>query len=160
MKKKFMLAMAIVMLLGSVKALAEENDDIYNEIQNGKIEAAMAAQAEADAACLDCDETNVQGKWDAAELNMNLIAIESQIKQLEKMQDELSDERDTRGLLSAIGQTITIAEQKKKEINQSLDLSESRQLTNELAKEICNFNMINPLNQIRGLKVHEELGCK
>lgn len=159
MKKRMLLAMALIMVLGSVKAMAEENDEIYNEIQRGKIEAVMADQSEADSVCLECEEINAQGKWDAAELDMNLINIEAQIKELKKMKMELKGIENTAGLVKAIDKTIAAASKAGKEIKASSDLKKSRQLVSELSNEICNLNMANPLNAIPGLKVHEELGC-
>lgn len=151
MKKKVMLALAIVMVLGSVKAMAEEVDEIQRMITEGKIQAAEAANR-----CMEC-ELNVQGKWDAAELDMNLITIKSQITEMEKMQDELGDMENTRGVLSALGQTITTAEEVRKEIDRSGDLDKSRRLVQELKKAISDFKAQDPRNIIPGLKVHEEL---
>ncbi|KYG69310.1 hypothetical protein AZI87_08940 [Bdellovibrio bacteriovorus] len=154
MKKRVLLAMAVIMVLGSVKAMAEEVDDISLMITEGKIAAAEAAAASD--RCLEC-EMNIPGKLDAAELNMNLITIETQIKEMEKMQDEISDMENTNGLMSALGQTITTAEAVRKEIDRSADLDKSRQLVGELTKTIREFKAQLPSNQIRGLKVHHEL---
>ncbi|KHD88964.1 MAG: hypothetical protein OM95_05715 [Bdellovibrio sp. ArHS] len=154
MKKRILLAMAVIMVLGSVKAMAEEVDDISLMITEGKIQAAQAAAVRD--GCMECG-FNAQGKWDAAEFDMNLITIQTQIKEMEKMQDELNDVENTHGLMSALGQTITTAESVRKEIEQSVDLDKSRQLIKELNKSLREFKAQLPANQIRGVKVHDEL---
>lgn len=126
MKKKVMLALAIVMVLGSINAMAEEVDEIHQMITEGKIQAAEAANR-----CMECD-LHAYGKLDAAELQMNLVTIKSQIAEMEKMQQELSDVENTRGVLSALGQTITMAEDIFKEIDQNNDLEKSRILVKDL----------------------------
>ncbi|WP_347359261.1 hypothetical protein [Bdellovibrio sp.] len=150
MKKKIVLAMAIIMVLGSVKAMAEEDHSINME---GKIQAAKADASER----RDFEMGFNQDKWDAAELDSNLIAIKSKIQELEGLQEELGDMEDTNGLLSALGQTITTATAIRKDIEKKSDLEKSRQLILELNNEINNFKNQHPSYNIRGIKKHDEL---
>ena len=150
MKKKIVLAMAVIMVLGSVKAMAEDFHSINME---GKIQAAEADAAER----RDFDMNFAQGKWDAAELDSNLVTIKSKIQEMERLQDELGDMENTNGLLSALGQTITTATEVRKEIEQTSDLEKSRQLIKELNTEINNFKNQHPSYNIRGIKKHDEL---
>nr|BFD61703.1 hypothetical protein BdHM001_03840 [Bdellovibrio sp. HM001]BFD65514.1 hypothetical protein HAGR004_05360 [Bdellovibrio sp. HAGR004] len=150
MKKKIVLAMAVIMVLGSVKAMAEDYHSINME---GKLQATEADAAERD----DFQMGFNQDKWDAAELDSNLMTINSKIQELEKLQDELSDMENTNGLLSAIGQTVTTATEIQKEIAKSSDLKKSRQLIQELNSEINNFKNQHPSYNIRGIKKHDEL---
>lgn len=150
MKKKIVLAMAVIMVLGSVKAMAEDYHSINME---GKIQAAQADVAMRS----ELDISLAQGKWDAAELDSNLVEIKSKIQELEKLQDELSDTENSNGLLSALGQAITVATEIQKEIADSSDLEKSRQLIQELNSEINNFKNQHPSYNIRGIKKHDEL---
>lgn len=142
MKKKVMLALAIVMVLGSVKAMAEEISDFDIEHGLGKIDATI-------------DSQRVH-----AALKSNDSIIEMQIKELEKMQNELADEENTRGLMGALGQTITNAEIIRKEAIEKYDLEKSNQLVIELSNSLSDFKAQDPRNIIPGLHVHEELRFK
>ncbi len=92
-----------------------------------------------------------------SELNENVLTIQKQIDELNSMQDALADVEDTDGLMSAIGQTVTQAGLSLQHIRKTSDLKESQQVTLDLAAQISEFKAMDPLNQILGLNVSDEL---
>ncbi len=92
-----------------------------------------------------------------SELNQNMLTIQKQIEEMNSMQEALADVEDTNGLISAIGQTVTQAELSLKHIRKTSNLKESQRLTTELASLISEFKATDPLNQILGLHVSDEL---
>ncbi len=101
--------------------------------------------------------TPIDEKSQGSELAENILAIQLQIKEMNSMQDMLANVEDTNGLLSAIGQTITQAELSLANIRKNSSVVESRLLTNELTAMISEFKATDPLNQILGLHVSDEL---
>lgn len=131
MKKKVLLAMAVIMALGTVKAMAQEaNEDwIQMDITEGKIA--------------------------AAELANETEQVKNILKEMNKMQDELAESKNSRGLMSAIGQTVGVAESVMQDYD--TDLDKMRQLKIELRKKLSDFKAMDERNMIPGLHVHEEL---
>ncbi|QDK36509.1 hypothetical protein [Bdellovibrio sp. NC01] len=111
MKKVLIGLIAAAMLLGSF-AKAEEVDDIMMMNTEGKIEAAMA-----------------ENKFYA-----NLDTINASIAHLNKVQDSLQNVDDTRGVLSAIGQEVTVASATLERIVQDHDDQGAKELKNHLVK--------------------------
>ncbi len=116
MKKKAMLAMAIIMLLGSVKALASQS-------------------AEVDPA----EIMNTPGKLYDSEVNVNLAKVQEQIEEMNSMQDRLAEIENSGGLMRDLGQTKEVAEQDSKKVSQTFDLEQSRQLVKNLDALLVKF---------------------
>lgn len=128
MQRRILLGLAIAMSFSAFHAKAED-------LTMGKIEAAQ----------LDMMESRMQdditaGKLSAAELDMDRSSVIVMIKELNRMQMELSDSSDTRGLMSAIGQTISVAESIVEESGN--DLQRMGQLKVELRDQIKKFRQI------------------
>jgi hypothetical protein len=117
MKQKVMLAMAIIMVLGSVKAMAS------------------SAQGSIDPVEME----NIQGKWDASELNVNLAKVQSQIKEMNDLRDSISEVEDTNGIGPGIGQVVTVAAEEAEEIYKSSDLMKSRELVKAMDNHLKLF---------------------
>ena len=107
MKKVLILAIAAAMLLGSF-AKAEEVSDWDREKEIGRIEAA---------------ENNYRD---------SLQDISDSIAHLNKAQDKLVNVEDTHGLLSAIGQEVTVSTSMLKEISSSYDIVGAYRLRDHL----------------------------
>lgn len=131
MKKKALLAIAVIMALGSVRA--------------------MAQMSEVDA----IDRENVMNKLDASALSVESTDIRSSIEELYRMQDELAGVEDTNGLMGALAQTITSAERVVKSSGD--DLGKLKMLKNELHERVQEMKRLDPRNQIRGLKVNDNV---
>ncbi|WP_374034710.1 hypothetical protein ACES2I_02045 [Bdellovibrio bacteriovorus] len=164
MKKKIVLAMAIIMVLGSVKAMAEEyeQDEIYREVQFGKIDATEAANG-----CEEC-ALNTDGKLDAVEFdNLNqltktyaaeedtkerqlLSEVSVKISKIEKIRDASQPQ-----LTKAAQKTVSEA---KKILSQNKHNSKVLQkLSGDLEERWQSLNEMDERNQIQGLRVHPEL---
>lgn len=131
MKKKALLAIAVIMALGSVRA--------------------MAQMSEMDA----IDQEIAMGKLDATELSVETSDVRRSIQELSKMQDDLAEVEDTNGLMGALAQTITSAEQVLKSSGD--DVEKMKMLKKELRERVQEMKRLDPRNQIRGLKVHDDL---
>lgn len=140
MKKKVMLALAVIMVLGSVKAMAQEVDDISLMITEGKIQAAQSVML-----------------TDRTEIRRNDNTIASQIREMEIMLLELRGDADAKSLLVSLDHTIKTAKSLRKEIVISQDLDKSRKLLIEMSNSLSDFKAMDPRNMIPGLHVHEEL---
>ncbi|MBO9666364.1 MAG: hypothetical protein J7501_06075 [Bdellovibrio sp.] len=117
MKKKIMLALAFIMVLGSVKAMA-------------------ATAVEADDNCDECMMENTLGKIAAAEEDMQLVTIRAQIVHLKENTLASDSVRLATGEKLSAGQLITIAEQQYNSLNQRFDDKKAAQLNKELASAI------------------------
>lgn len=115
MKKKVLLAVAVVMTIGSIRAMASattaEQDSISVEITDGKL--------------------------DAAELDMNRVDIKDMMKEMERMQEDLSNVANSGGLMSALSQTISVSENILKESGD--DIKKMRQLKIEVRQRLNDF---------------------
>lgn len=140
MKKKVMLALAVIMVLGSVKAMAEEVDEISLMNTEGKIQAAQSMMM-----------------TDRAEIRRNDITISSQIREMEQMHKELLGDAEASQLVSSLERTIKTAQSVRKAILKSEDLETSRKLLIEISNSLSDFKAMDPRNMIPGLHVHEEL---
>lgn len=92
-----------------------------------------------------------------SELEQNTLIIQSQITEMNAMQEALADVEDTHGLMSALGQTISQATLSLQHIQKTSDLKESRETVQELSVLITDFKGMDPLNRILGLHVNSEL---
>jgi hypothetical protein len=118
MKKKIMLALAVIMVLGSVKAMA------------------ATADSEADGTCEECMVENTLGKIAAAEEDMQLVTIRAQIVHLKENTQAMDEVRLGTGETLSAGQLITIAEKQYVSLNQRFDEKKAAQLNKELATAI------------------------
>ncbi|CAE78417.1 hypothetical protein AB1A81_02005 [Bdellovibrio bacteriovorus] len=164
MKKKIVLAMAIIMVLGSVKAMAEEyeQDEIYREIQLGKIDATEAANG-----CEEC-ALNTDGKLDAVEFdNLNQLtktyAAEEDIKERQLISEvtvkiskieRLKDASQSQ-LNKEVQKTVTEAK-KLRDMNKH-NSRMLQKLSGDLDERWHSLNEMDERNQIQGLRVHPEL---
>ncbi len=128
MKRRFLLGLAMTMSLSAFHAKAED-------LTMGKIDAAQLDMME-----MSMQDDITAGKLSAAELDMDRSAIIVMIKELNKMQMELSDSSDSRGLMSALGQTISMAESIVEESGN--DLQRMGQLKVELREQLRKFKQL------------------
>ena len=140
MKKKVMLALAVIMVLGSVKAMAEEGDDIALLNTEGKIQAAESMMM-----------------TDRSEIRRNDSTIGAQIREMEIMHKELLGDAEAKQLVLSLERTIKTAHSLRKAILKSEDLETSRKLLIEISNSLSDFKAMDPRNIIPGLHVHEEL---
>lgn len=124
MKKQFKLALAVVMILGSVKAMAMSDAEIDAMNTEGKIEAAMADR------CLECDGSMdiMEGKIEAsAIMNMHIMVedAQKQVKKIQSMGDMVGQSmEDSHGLIKFMGQQEMFADmalQEMKRIEKTVD---------------------------------------
>ncbi|WP_413291741.1 hypothetical protein ACLSU7_10005 [Bdellovibrio sp. HCB185ZH] len=115
MKKKAMLALAIIMVLGSVKAMAEDSFYESDEYVSNTITKTYASEDDVIAVAM-------------------LDKISSQISIL-KSRGQTMDRVDSSESLS-LGQAISKAESISLELRQHFDLSTAKQLSKELAQQI------------------------
>ena len=87
----------------------------------------------------------------------SISTLHRQIEELNMMQDSLTHIENTKGLMSAIGQTIDMAEKFLNENNQNPNEIKTQKLIGELASLISTFKAQDPLNQILGLHMSDEL---
>ncbi|MNL17099.1 hypothetical protein D3C87_1381730 [compost metagenome] len=126
MKKAMIWAMAAMMILGSLKALATEVDHTA-----GKIESEEENLLE-----LDIQMENTEGKIAAAELQMAMASIRTNIEAIYAMQDELSALEDSQGMIKKLGMIADLEEQKLRAIDDSLDVALAKKANASLAKRI------------------------
>lgn len=126
MKKAIIWAMATMMILGSLKALAVEADHTQ-----GKIESEEENFLE-----LDIQMENTEGKIAAAELQLAMASIRTQIDTLYAMQDELSALEDSQGMIKKLGMIADLEEQKLRAIDDSLNVALAKKANASLAKRI------------------------
>ncbi|UXR65336.1 hypothetical protein EZJ49_03605 [Bdellovibrio bacteriovorus] len=152
MKKKIVLAMAVIMVLGSVKAMAEEIS--MEDIEHGlaKIEATQEMNER-----LDEEEffnENQHTKIDAAEADWRERQLEeaigAKIKKMEEMKDS-SQPSLNRSIIA------TIADAKKQLKENKFNAEGLQQLSTKLDNAWQTLNEMDQKNQIRGVRVHSEL---
>lgn len=126
MKKNVLLAMAVIMLLGSIKALAvEDEDDAYNENQRTKIEAAQKYMREQE----EEKEKEVDDAVDHANGTVTAVQIRD-IEQVNADIDSLIDRVGTKdsGLQeiqdNGLGQLSSLAEDYEKRAKAAIDDSD------------------------------------
>ena len=96
-------------------------------------------------------------KSSKSELEQIIILIQSDIDEMDHMQDLLSNVDDTHGLMSALGQSIAQANLSLAHIQRTSDLKEARQTAHELNLLLIEFKGMDPLNEILGIHVNHEL---
>ncbi|WP_374029601.1 hypothetical protein [Bdellovibrio bacteriovorus] len=118
MKKKVMLALAIIMVLGSVKAMALTEEEAYIMNQQTKIDA-----VEADVGCSTCadgDSDIIEGKLQAAAKVSMVGLIEdsrAQVKEIRKIGNDIGTAMDdSHGLIKFLGQQEEFAVEALKEM--------------------------------------------
>lgn len=126
MKKAIIWAMAAMMILGSLKALAADVDHT-----TGKIESEEENLLE-----LDIQMENTEGKIAAAELQLAMASIRTQIDVIYGMQDELSALEDSQGMIKKLGMIADLEEQKLRAIDDSLNVALAKRANASLAKRI------------------------
>lgn len=92
-----------------------------------------------------------------SEDSQSISTLHHQIEELNMMQESLTDIENTKGLMSAIGQTIDMAEKFLTENNQNPNATKTQKMIGELASLISSFKTQDPLNQILGLHMSDEL---
>jgi len=153
MKKNFVLAMAVIVALGSVKALAGSGlsaDEALKMNMDSKIEAAMADSAKQ-------DQTRPIAKMDAADFADTMSSIRRQVKELARIQDSLRNSENSGHLIGDIGQTITVLNEEIPEIQAKQDAQAAHSRNIELAKLIREIKAGMMENQIMGLNVNSNL---
>lgn len=89
--------------------------------------------------------------------SQSISILHRQIEELNLMQESLAEIENTKGLMSAIGQTIDMAEKFLTENNQNPNATKTQKMIGELASLISSFKAQDPLNQILGLHMSDEL---
>lgn len=162
MKKKIVLAMAIIMVLGSVKAMAEEIS--MEDIENGlsKIEATREMNER-----LDDEEffnENQRTKIDAVEADWKERQQAKPVDRADQLVDEVTVKiAKIAGMRDAsqpnLNRTIiaTVNDAKKQLKSNKHNAEELQQLSSKLDDAWQSLNEMDEKNQIQGLRVHPEL---
>ncbi|MFV8256547.1 hypothetical protein ACNQKP_02005 [Bdellovibrio bacteriovorus] len=161
MKKKIVLAMAIIMVLGSVKAMAEEysQEDIENQLS--KIEATREMNERLDAEENEFDIQNQLTKTYAAEDDIKLISsqirteersINFKLSEISKMRDSSQPRLNTE-IERVLADAVVIRDQKIKE----KDLHGLKILSSRIENAWQSLNEMDERNEILGVRKHPEL---
>ncbi|WP_374001172.1 hypothetical protein [Bdellovibrio bacteriovorus] len=148
MKKKIVLAMAIIMVLGSVKAMAEEmdseqfyQDEIYQQLQWDKT---LAAEADS--------KERAQSNREISQLDQLSNEIETKLAKISGLKDSSQP-----NLNKAIKSTVQQAKGLHREFKASHDIQKLQKLSADLEDRWQSLNEMDEKNQIQGLRVHPEL---
>ncbi|MFV3407349.1 hypothetical protein ACNH6C_02000 [Bdellovibrio bacteriovorus] len=161
MKKKIVLAMAIIMVLGSVKAMAEEHSQEDIENQLSKIEATREMNERLDAEENEFDIQNQLTKTYAAEDDIKLISsqirteersINFKLSEISKMRDSSQPRLNTE-IERVLADAVVIRDQKIKE----KDLHGLKILSSRIENAWQSLNEMDERNEILGVRKHPEL---
>lgn len=157
MKKKIVLAMAIIMVLGSVKAMAE---DIGNDIEFGQnmIRATEDMHQRLDEEEFYQDEVYKQLQMDkvsAAEADR----LEQLSNEVQAKLAKISGLKDSSqpNLNKAIKATVQQAESLHREFKASHNIQKLQKLSADLEDRWQTLNEMDQKNPIQGVRVHPEL---
>lgn len=144
MKKKIVLAMAIIMVLGSVKAMAENSSDeryyeseIYQELQLDKTYAAEE------------DSKRLIKVDPIAEISKT---IEGQISRIKEIKDNSQPE-----LMASVHETVRDAVKQHQQLEKAKNLRALQELSANLDNAWDQLNKMDERNIIRGLRLNDEL---
>lgn len=163
MKKKIVLAMAVIMVLGSVKAMAEEYSFEDLENQRTKIEAAEEMNARLDAEENEFETLNQLTKTYAAEADWKARQNADPVKEISKeIKGKISKIRSLKdkeqpALAGKIDATSADATSRCNQFVKANDLRSLQDLSSKLDDIWDQVNKMDERNNIRGLRVHEEL---
>lgn len=150
MKKQFKLALAVIMVLGSVKAFAMTDEDIMIMNTEGKIEAAMGEEG-----CSTCERFDfMEGKIEAAAaMNMKFIVQDAQkkVSEIKKIGNLIGTSmEDSQGLIKFIGEKEHFAElalSEMKRLEKASDSLSGENLFNAHSRMIKLASEIRSLNE-------------